>query len=90
MNLSDATIGQVLILVDDFERGVAFDRDPLGLPFRFAAPPKMAFFTCGAIRLLVGVVAPGQAGEARFGYRRDERSRGGMTQTRLYRFVRSS
>ena len=60
MNLSDATIGQIMIPVDDFERGVAFYRDTLGLPFLFAAPPQMAFFACGAIRLLVGVVPPGQ------------------------------
>jgi methylmalonyl-CoA/ethylmalonyl-CoA epimerase len=60
MNLSDATIGQILIPVDDFERGVSFYRDALGLPFLFAAPPQMAFFMCGGIRLLVGVVPPGQ------------------------------
>jgi predicted enzyme related to lactoylglutathione lyase len=60
MNLSDATVGQLLIPVDDFERGVAFYRDVLGFPFLFAAPPQMAFFTCGGVRLLVGVVPPGQ------------------------------
>ncbi len=58
MNLSDATIGQLLIPVDNFERGVAFYRDVLGLPFLFAAPPQMAFFMCGNIRLLVGVLPP--------------------------------
>ena len=60
MSLADAKIGQLLIPVDDFERGVAFYRDVLGLPFLFAAPPQMAFFTCGGVRLLVGVVPPGQ------------------------------
>jgi methylmalonyl-CoA/ethylmalonyl-CoA epimerase len=60
MSLTDATIGQLLIPVDDFERGVAFYRDVLRLPFLFAAPPQMAFFTCGGIRLLVGVMPPGQ------------------------------
>ena len=60
MNLSDATVGQLLIPVDDFERGVAFYRDVLGLPFLFAAPPQMAFFMCGDIRLLVGVMPAGQ------------------------------
>ena len=59
-NLSDATVGQLLVSVDDFERGVAFYRDVLGLPFLFAAPPQMAFFICGGIRLLIGVVPPGQ------------------------------
>ena len=60
MNLANATISQLLVPVDDFERGVAFYRDTLGLPFLFAAPPQMAFFNCGGIRLLVGVVPPGQ------------------------------
>ena len=55
MNLADATITQLLIPIDDFERGVAFYRDVLGLPFLFAAPPQMAFFQCGPVRLLVGV-----------------------------------
>ena len=60
MTLANAKIGQLLIPVDDFEKGVAFYRDVLGLPFLFAAPPQMAFFSCGAVRLLVGVVPPGQ------------------------------
>lgn len=60
MSLANAKIGQLLIPVDDFEKGVAFYRDVLGLPFLFAAPPQMAFFTCGGVRLLVGVVPPGQ------------------------------
>ncbi len=60
MNLADATVAQLLIPVDDFDKGVAFYRDVLGLPFLFAAPPQMAFFKCGAVRLLVGVMPPGQ------------------------------
>ena len=60
MNLANATISQVLIPVDDFEGGVRFYRDILGIPFLFAAPPQMAFFNCGGIRLLVGVMPPGQ------------------------------
>ena len=60
MNLANATIGQLLIPVDDFEAGVAFYRDTLGLPFLFSAPPQMAFFQCGAVRLLVGVLPAGQ------------------------------
>ena len=39
---------------------MAFYRDVLGLPFLFAAPPQMAFFQCGAVRLLVGVTPAGQ------------------------------
>ena len=60
MNLADATITQVLIPIDDFERGMAFYRDVLGLHLLFAAPPQMAFFQCGAVRLLVGVTPPSQ------------------------------
>jgi methylmalonyl-CoA/ethylmalonyl-CoA epimerase len=61
MNLANATIGQLMIPVDDFERGVSFYKDVLGLPFLFSAPPQMAFFMCGAVRLLVGVLPAGQA-----------------------------
>lgn len=60
MNLANAKVGQLLIPIDDFEKGVAFYRDILGLPFLFAAPPQMAFFRCGDVRLLVGVSPPGQ------------------------------
>jgi predicted enzyme related to lactoylglutathione lyase len=60
MNLAEATITQLLIPIDDFERGVGFYRDVLGLRLPFSAPPQMAFFQCGAIRLLVGVTPAGQ------------------------------
>ncbi len=60
MNLANATVAQLLVPVDDLERGVAFYRDVLGIPFLFTAPPQMAFFQCGAVRLLVGVLPPGQ------------------------------
>jgi len=60
MNLANAKIGQLLIPVDHFDEGVAFYRDVLGLPFLFAAPPQMAFFDCGGVRLLVGVMSEGQ------------------------------
>jgi methylmalonyl-CoA/ethylmalonyl-CoA epimerase len=63
MNLADATVTQLLIPIDDFERGVAFYRDVLGLRLSFTAPPQMAFFQCGAVRLLVGVIPPGQKAE---------------------------
>jgi methylmalonyl-CoA/ethylmalonyl-CoA epimerase len=60
MSLADATIGQLMIPIGDFDRGIAFYRDTLGLPFLFAAPPQMAFFACGSVRLLVGVRPAGQ------------------------------
>ena len=60
MDLSKATIGQLMIPAEDFDRGVSFYKDTLGLPFLFAAPPQMAFFMCGTIRILVGVMPAGQ------------------------------
>ena len=60
MNLANASVGQLMIPVEDFERGTAFYREVLGLPFLFAAPPQMAFFMCGSVRLLVGVMPAGQ------------------------------
>jgi len=60
MNLATAKIGQLLIPVENFEKGIAFYRDVLGIPFLFAAPPQMAFFNCGGIRLLVGVMPAGE------------------------------
>lgn len=55
MDLSDATVGQLLIPVQDLERAIAFYRDTLGIKFLFAAPPQMSFFMAGNVRLLVGV-----------------------------------
>lgn len=60
MNLANATVAQILIPVEEFDSGVAFYRDVLGIPFLFAAPPQMAFFACGGVRLLVGVMPSGQ------------------------------
>ena len=60
MDLKDASVGQVLIPVDDLERATAFYRDTLGLPFLFSAPPQMSFYQAGTVRLLVGVPGEGQ------------------------------
>jgi predicted enzyme related to lactoylglutathione lyase len=60
MNLANATITQLLIPVDDFERSISFYRDVLGIPLLFSAPPQMAFFQCGTVRLLVGVTPASQ------------------------------
>jgi methylmalonyl-CoA/ethylmalonyl-CoA epimerase len=60
MNLANAKVAQLLIPVDNLDRGVAFYRDTLGIPLLFMAPPQMAFFDCGGVRLLVGVTPAGQ------------------------------
>jgi predicted enzyme related to lactoylglutathione lyase len=47
-------IGQIAIRTKDFSRAVAFYRDTLGMRFLFQAPPQLAFFDCGGVRLLLG------------------------------------
>jgi methylmalonyl-CoA/ethylmalonyl-CoA epimerase len=48
-------IGQIAINAKDIDRAVAFYRDTLGMRFLFQAPPKLAFFECGSVRLMLGV-----------------------------------
>lgn len=48
-----SAIGQIAMRATDIERAVAFYRDRLGLRFLFQAPPKLAFFDCGGIRLML-------------------------------------
>jgi predicted enzyme related to lactoylglutathione lyase len=60
MDLSSATIAQLMIPVADLDRAVKFYRDVLGLPFLFSAPPQMAFFQSGTVRLLIGVLPSGE------------------------------
>jgi methylmalonyl-CoA/ethylmalonyl-CoA epimerase len=55
MDLANATVGQLLVPVQSLERAIVFYRDTLGLRFLFAAPPQMAFFMAGEVRLLVAV-----------------------------------
>jgi methylmalonyl-CoA/ethylmalonyl-CoA epimerase len=43
----------------DVERAVRFYRDALGLPFLFAAPPRLAFFDCDGVRLMLSTPEPG-------------------------------
>jgi methylmalonyl-CoA/ethylmalonyl-CoA epimerase len=47
-------IGQVAIPVHDLERSINFYRDKLGIKFLFQVP-KMAFFDCGGMRLLLSL-----------------------------------
>jgi methylmalonyl-CoA/ethylmalonyl-CoA epimerase len=49
-------IGQIAVHADDLDRAVAFYRDTLGMRFLFQAPPALAFFDCGGIRLMLDAV----------------------------------
>ncbi len=53
-------IGQIAMTVGDLPRAVAFYRDVLGMRFLFEAPPALAFFDCGGVRLMLSL--PEQAG----------------------------
>ena len=49
-----AKIGQISVTVHDLERAIQFYRDQLGTRFLFQVP-KMAFFDCGGIRLMLAL-----------------------------------
>ena len=46
-------IGQIAIPVKDVDRAVAWYADVLGLRLLFRAPPGLAFFDCGGLRLML-------------------------------------
>jgi methylmalonyl-CoA/ethylmalonyl-CoA epimerase len=46
-------IGQIAMTVRDLATAVAFYRDVLGMRFLFEAPPSLAFFDCGGVRLML-------------------------------------
>lgn len=48
-----STIGQIAVHVQDLDRAVGFYRDRLKLPFLFQAPPGLAFFDAGGVRLML-------------------------------------
>jgi len=48
-------IGQIFVNVKDLDRAIAFYRDILGMTFLFQAPPNMAFFQCGDVRVMLGI-----------------------------------
>ena len=51
-------IHQVSIRTKDTARAVAFYRDTLGLTLLFQAPPQLAFFDCGGVRLMLSPPEP--------------------------------
>jgi methylmalonyl-CoA/ethylmalonyl-CoA epimerase len=50
-----SNIGQIAVVVHDLDRAIAFYRDTLGMQFLFQAPPGLAFFACGSVRLMLDV-----------------------------------
>jgi methylmalonyl-CoA/ethylmalonyl-CoA epimerase len=46
-------IGQIAIVATNVERATTFYRDTLGMTFLFSAPPRLAFFDCGGVRLMI-------------------------------------
>lgn len=58
-------IGQIALTVSDLDKAVTFYRDALGLKHLFNAPPGMAFFAVGTVRLMLGF--PEKPDSERFG-----------------------
>jgi methylmalonyl-CoA/ethylmalonyl-CoA epimerase len=46
-------LGQVAVNAHDVERATAFYHETLGLKLLFKAPPGLAFFDCGGVRLML-------------------------------------
>ena len=53
LSIGIQALGQVSIGVADLDRAISFYRDTLGLRFLFRAPPGLAFFDCGGVRLML-------------------------------------
>jgi len=51
-------IHQISMRTQDTARAVAFYRDALGLKLLFEAPPQLAFFDCGGVRLMLSPAEP--------------------------------
>lgn len=51
-------IAQIAVAVTDLPRAIAFYRDVLGLHFLFQAPPGLAFFDVGGVRLMLALPEP--------------------------------
>ena len=58
-------VGQIGLTVSDLEKAVTFYRDALGMKHLFNAPPGMAFFAAGNVRLMVS--RPEKPDSERFG-----------------------
>ena len=54
-NTSLTKIGQISVNVHDLDRATAFYKDLLGMKHLFSVPPKMSFFDCDGIRLMLAI-----------------------------------
>src|SRR3954453_2348684 len=59
-------IGQIAVPIRDLDRAVAFYRDVLGLRLLFQAPPGLAFFDCGGVRLMLSAPEGPAQGQGSF------------------------
>ena len=48
-------IGQIAMNAHDVGRATEFYRDTLGMRFLFEVPPRMSFFDCGGVRLMLSL-----------------------------------
>ena len=46
-------IGQIAVVVKDVARATRFYKETLGMRLLFEAPPGLAFFDCGGVRLML-------------------------------------
>jgi len=53
--LAESKIGQISVNVHDLQKAVEFYRDKLELRLLFQVPPKLAFFDCGGVRLMLSL-----------------------------------
>ena len=49
------SIAQIAINAHDLDRATEFYRNRLGLKFLFQAGPRMSFFDCGGVRLMISL-----------------------------------
>jgi methylmalonyl-CoA/ethylmalonyl-CoA epimerase len=52
-NLGISRLGQIQVRAHDVERAAAFYQNVLGLKLLFKAPPGLAFFDCGGVRIMI-------------------------------------
>lgn len=64
IKLGLSEIGQVAVPVRDINKAINFYRDILGMKLLFQAPPGLAFFNCGGVRLMLDAPASQQAGNS--------------------------